>query len=87
MPLTRPLSPDNYELLYDNVIAKIEDAGYSVGRNAGRRLIRIRCKEKILRSAYSISPVRPAIQTKASLRTTTTSIEKCSILMFGYKIP
>jgi hypothetical protein len=37
IPLTRSLSPENYELLYDNIIAKIEDSGYSVGSKGTRR--------------------------------------------------
>src|SRR5262249_673155 len=37
VPLTRPLSPENYELLYDNIIAKIKDAGYSVGQSKSTR--------------------------------------------------
>jgi hypothetical protein len=30
-PFDQPLNPDQYELLYDNLIAKIKDAGFGVG--------------------------------------------------------
>jgi len=35
VPLEKPISSDDYGVLYDNLIAKIEDAGYSVGKAQG----------------------------------------------------
>jgi Type III restriction enzyme, res subunit len=36
-PFDQPLDADDYGLLYDQLIAKIEDAGYEVGRSSRRR--------------------------------------------------
>ena len=35
IPFDEPISSDDYSLLYNNIIEKIEDAGYSVGRGKG----------------------------------------------------
>jgi hypothetical protein len=37
IPFDEPLSPADYTVLYDNVIAKMVDAGYSVGQSDGSR--------------------------------------------------
>ena len=37
IPFDNPISPEDYVALYDNLIAKIVDAGYSVGKSRGDR--------------------------------------------------
>ena len=32
----RPLTPEAYQLLYDNIAGKIEEAGYQINRNKKR---------------------------------------------------
>ena len=39
VPFEKPISPEDYIVLYNNVIAKIVDAGYSVGKSRGDRPI------------------------------------------------
>jgi hypothetical protein len=37
IPFEEAISPDDYSLLYENIIAKIRDEGYSVGQRNGTR--------------------------------------------------
>jgi hypothetical protein len=75
IPFDQAISAADYAVLYDNIIEKIKDAGYSVGGYKGHRrsgLDRARKPQTV----YFSFLVRRMIQLKASLKTTTMTNEK-----------
>jgi hypothetical protein len=84
MPFDCSISPENYAVLYNNLIAKIVDAGYSVGKSRGGR-----------RSGLDTHGTRPtslfylpsqAKNPAAFSRITTTPNANCSIQRRGSEI-
>jgi hypothetical protein len=69
IPFDYPISPENYAVLYNNVLAKIVDAGYGVGKSKGGLRSGLDVPRRPQRACFTF-PVRQKIRPTAFSRIT-----------------